>query len=101
MTTLNKTRITLKSFDHRALDQAVHSIKHNLKANGMSPAVVPMPTRMQKFTVIRSPHIDKKSREQFEIRTHKCIIDVPNPDPNFGEILRRISLTSAVEVSII
>lgn len=101
MTTLNHTRITLRSYDYKVLDQAVDSIMQSLRANGMSPAAVPMPTRIQKFTVIRSPHIDKKSREQFEMRTHKRFIDISDPDPNLGEILRRINLTSAVEVAII
>ena len=72
-----KIRIRLKAYDHRLLDQSAGEIVDTAKRTGASIAgPVPLPTKINKFTVLRSPHVDKKSREQFEIRTHKCLLDI-------------------------
>src|SRR5580700_6725816 len=75
-----KIRIRLKAFDHRLLDQSTTEIVETAKRTGAKVAgPIPLPTRINKFTVLRSPHVDKKSREQFEIRTHKRLLDILEP----------------------
>jgi small subunit ribosomal protein S10 len=75
-----KIRIRLKAYDHRVLDQSVKEIVETVKRTGGRVAgPIPLPTRMERFTVLRSPHVDKKSREQFEIRTHKRLLDILDP----------------------
>ena len=75
-------RIRLKAFDHRVLDQSTGEIVNTAKRTGAEVrGPIPLPTRIEKFTVLRSPHIDKKSREQFEIRTHKRLLDIIDPTP--------------------
>jgi small subunit ribosomal protein S10 len=75
-------RIRLKAFDHRVLDQSTLEIVNTAKRTGAQVrGPIPLPTRIEKFTVNRSPHIDKKSREQFEIRTHKRVLDIVDPTP--------------------
>ena len=96
-----KIRIKLKSFDHRILDQSVMQIVETAERTGAGIAgPVPLPTRIQKFCVIRSPFIDKDSREQFEIRTHKRLIDILNPTSKTIEALTRLNLPSGVDVEI-
>ena len=73
-------RIRLKAFDHRVLDQSAGEIVNTAKRTGAEVrGPIPLPTRIERFTVLRSPHIDKKSREQFEIRTHKRVLDIVSP----------------------
>jgi len=80
--TRERVRIRLKAFDHRLLDQASKDIVNTAKRTGAKVAgPIPLPTMINRFTVLRSPHVDKKSREQFEIRTHKRIIDILAPTP--------------------
>jgi small subunit ribosomal protein S10 len=75
-----KIRIRLKAYDHRILDQSVNEIVETAKRTGAQVAgPIPLPTVLNKFTVLRSPHVDKKSREQFEIRTHKRLLDILEP----------------------
>src|SRR6185295_6704740 len=75
-------RIRLKAFDHRVLDQSTSEIVNTAKRTGAQVrGPIPLPTRIEKFTVNRSPHVDKKSREQFEIRTHKRLLDIVDPTP--------------------
>ena len=75
-------RIRLKAFDHRVLDQSIREIVSTAKRTGAQVCgPIPLPTRIEKFTVNRSPHVDKKSREQFEIRTHKRLLDIVEPTP--------------------
>jgi len=94
-------RIRLKSFDHRILDQSAAQITETAEQTGAQVAgPVPLPTRIQKFCVIRSPFIDKDSREQFEIRTHKRLIDILNPTSKTIEALTRLNLPSGVDVEI-
>ena len=94
-------RIRLKAFDHRVLDQSTKEIVSTAKRTGARVrGPIPLPTRMEKFTVLRSPHIDKKSREQFEIRTHKRVLDIVDPTPQTVDALMKLDLASGVDVEI-
>ena len=94
-------RIRLKAYDHRLLDQSVREIVHTAKRTGAQVrGPIPLPTRIERFTVNRSPHIDKKSREQFEIRTHKRLIDIVNPTQETVDVLTRLELPSGVDIEI-
>lgn len=94
-------RIRLKAFDHRALDQAAQEIVGTARRTGASVrGPVPLPTRIEKFTVNRSPHVDKKSREQFEIRTHKRLLDIVDPTPQTVDALMKQDLSAGVAVEI-
>ena len=94
-------RIRLKSFDHKILDQSAAQIVETAEKTGARVAgPVPLPTHIQKFCVIRSPFIDKDSREQFEIRTHKRLIDILEPTSKTIEALTRLNLPSGVDVEI-
>ncbi|HEX15644.1 MAG: 30S ribosomal protein S10 [Deltaproteobacteria bacterium] len=96
-----KIRVCLKAYDHRLLDQSVREIVDTAKRTGARVAgPVPLPTRIQKFCVLRSPHIDKKSREQFEIRTHKRLVDIIEPTQQTVDALMRLELPAGVEVEI-
>ncbi|MDZ4760654.1 MAG: 30S ribosomal protein S10 [Alphaproteobacteria bacterium] len=94
-------RIRLKAFDHRALDQSAREIVSTAKRTGAQVrGPVPLPTRIEKFTVNRSPHIDKTSREQFEIRTHKRVLDIVDPTPQTVDALMKLDLSAGVAVEI-
>jgi small subunit ribosomal protein S10 len=94
-------RIRLKAFDHRLLDQSVKEIVSTAKRTGAEVrGPIPLPTKIEKFTVNRSPHVDKKSREQFEIRTHKRVIDIVNWLPQTVDALMKLDLASGVDVEI-
>jgi len=96
-----KIRIRLKAYDYRVLDQSVVEIVETAKRTGakiLGP--VPLPTKINKFTVLRSPHVDKKSREQFEIRTHKRLIDILEPSPETVDALMKLNLAAGVHVEI-
>jgi small subunit ribosomal protein S10 len=96
-----KIRIRLKAFDHRVLDQSTSEIVNTAKRTGARVhGPVPLPRRVNKFTVLRSPHIDKKSREQFEIRTHKRLIDIVDPTPQTVDALMKLDLAAGVDVQI-
>ncbi len=96
-----KIRIRLKAYDHRVLDQSVRQIVDTAERTGaIVVGPVPLPTRIEKFTVIRSPFIDKDSREQFEIRTHKRLIDVVEPGSKTIDALVRLNLPAGVDVEI-
>ena len=99
--TEQKVRIRIKSFDHKLADQAVRQIVDAVERTGaIVVGPVPLPTRIQKFCVIRSSNIDKDSREQFEIRTHKRVIDVLQPSPKTIDALSQLDLASGVEIDI-
>ena len=99
--TEQKVRIKIKSFDHRLADQVVRQIIDAVERTGaIVVGPVPLPTRIEKFCVIRSPNIDKDSREQFEIRTHKRIIDVLQPSSKTIDALSQLDLASGVEIDI-
>src|ERR687895_75320 len=91
-------RIRLKAFDHRVLDQATGDIARRTGAMIRGP--IPLPTRIEKFTVNRSPHIDKKSREQFEVRTYKRLLDIVQPTPQTVDALMKLDLAAGVDVEI-
>ncbi len=94
-------RIRLKAFDHRVLDQSTSEIVSTAKRTGAQVrGPIPLPTRMERFTVLRSPHIDKKSREQFEIRTHKRLLDIVDPTPQTVDALMKLDLAAGVDVEI-
>ncbi len=94
-------RIRLKAFEHRVLDQATLEIASTAKRTGARVrGPIPLPTRIEKFTVLRSPHIDKKSREQFEIRTHKRLLDIIDPTPQTVDALMKLDLAAGVDVEI-
>jgi len=94
-------RIRLKAFDHRVLDQATGEIASTAKRTGaLVRGPIPIPTRTEKFTVLRGPHVDKKSREQFEIRTHKRLLDIVDPTPQTVDALMKLDLAAGVDVEI-
>ncbi len=96
-----RIRIRLKAFDHKSLDQAARQIVETAERTGAQVAgPVPLPTKIEKFTVIRSPFIDKDSREQFEMRTHNRLIDVLEPTPRTVDALMRLNLASGVDIEI-
>jgi len=96
-----KIRIRLKAFDHRILDQSARQIVDTAERTGaLVVGPVPLPTRIEKFTVNRSPFIDKDSREQFEIRTHKRLIDVIEPGSKTVDQLMRLQLPAGVDIEI-
>ena len=94
-------RIRLKAYDHKLLDQSTVEIVNTAQKTGakiLGP--IPLPTKKNKFTVLRSPHVDKKSREQFEMRTHKRLIDIVNPTPQTVDALMNLDIASGVDVEI-
>ena len=94
-------RIRLKAFDHRLLDQSTKEIVNTAKRTGARVrGPVPLPTRIEKFTVLRGPHIDKKSRGQFEMRTHKRLLDIVDPTPQTVDALMKLDLAAGVDVEI-
>jgi len=94
-------RIRLKAFDHRVLDQSTHEIVDTARRTGAQVrGPIPLPTKLERFTVLRSPHIDKKSREQFEIRTHKRLLDIVDPTPQTVDALMKLDLAAGVDVEI-
>jgi small subunit ribosomal protein S10 len=96
-----KIRIRLKAYDHRVLDQSVGEIVDTARRTGAKVAgPIPLPTVLNKFTVLRSPHVDKKSREQFEIRTHKRLLDILEPTPQTVDALMKLDLSAGVDVEI-
>ena len=96
-----KIRIRLKAYDYRVLDQSTTEIVDTAKRTGATLAgPIPLPTSINKWTVLRSPHVDKKSREQFEIRTHKRLIDIFEPTPQTVDALMKLDLPAGVDVEI-
>ena len=94
-------RIRLKSFDYKLLDESAVEIVETAKRTGAQVAgPIPLPTALNKFTVLRSPHVDKKSREQFEIRTHKRLLDILEPTPQTVDALMKLDLSAGVDVEI-
>ncbi|MFZ9090122.1 MAG: 30S ribosomal protein S10 [Planctomycetaceae bacterium] len=94
-------RIRMEAYDHSVLDQSASDIVDTAKRTGaIVHGPVPLPTRMERYTVLRSPHIDKKSREQFEIRTHKRLIDIVQPTGKTVDALNKLSLPAGVDIKI-
>src|SRR5512147_780720 len=96
-----RIRIRLKAYDYRVLDQSTHEIVETAKRTGSQVAgPIPLPTVKNKYTVLRSPHTDKKSREQFEIRTHKRLLDILQPSQQTVDALMKLDLPAGVDVEI-
>ncbi|MBN1356434.1 30S ribosomal protein S10 [bacterium] len=96
-----KIRIRLKAYDYRLLDQSASEISTTSKRTGAKVVgPIPLPTKINKYCVLRGPHVDKKSREQFEIRTHKRLLDILNPTPQTVDALMRLELPAGVDVEI-
>jgi len=94
-------RIRLKAFDHRILDQSTSEIVNTARRTGAKiRGPIPLPTSLNRFTVLRGPHVDKKSREQFEMRTHKRVLDIVEPTPQTVDALMKLDLASGVDVEI-
>ena len=99
--TTPKIRIRLKAYDHKLLDQSAAEIVDTAKrTNAKVAGPIPLPTKINKYCVLRSPHVDKKSREQFEIRTHKRLIDIFEPTPQTVDALMKLDLPAGVDVEI-
>jgi small subunit ribosomal protein S10 len=99
--TLQKIRIKLMAYDHRLLDVSTAEIVDTAKRTGASVVgPIPLPTRREIFTVLRGPHVDKKSREQFQIKTHKRILDIVNPTSKTIDALKKLDLPAGVYVEI-
>jgi small subunit ribosomal protein S10 len=97
----DKIRIRLKAYDYRLLDQSVREIVETVRRTGGRLAgPIPLPTRIERFCVNRSPHVDKKSREHFEVRTHKRLIDIHQPTPKTVDSLMRLDLPAGVDIEI-
>jgi small subunit ribosomal protein S10 len=96
-----KIRIKLRAYDHRVLDQSATDIVETAKRTGARVAgPIPLPTRIERFTVNRSPHVDKKSMEQFEIRTHKRMLDIIEPTAKTVDELKKLNLPAGVDIQI-
>ena len=96
-----KIRIKLKGFDYRVIDQSASDIVDTAKRTGARVAgPIPMPTRIERYTVNRSPHVDKKSMDQFELRTHKRLIDIIEPTVQTVDELKKLNLPAGVEINI-
>lgn len=99
--TSKKIRIKLKAYDHRLLDQSARDIVEVVKRTGAQVAgPIPLPTKRTLFTVLRSPHVDKKSREQFELRVHKRLIEISNATADMVDALMKLEVPAGVEVEI-
>ncbi|KHE90785.1 30S ribosomal protein S10 [Candidatus Brocadiaceae bacterium S225] len=91
----------MEAYDHRILDQSAVDIMDTAKRTGARVSgPIPLPTRMERYTVLRSPHVDKKSREQFEIRTHKRLIDIIEPTPKTVDALNKLNMPAGIEIKI-
>jgi small subunit ribosomal protein S10 len=96
-----KIRIRLKAFDHRLIDRSAMEIVDTAKRTGaLVKGPIPLPTKIERYTVLRSPHVDKKSRDQFEIRTHKRIMDIIEPTDKTVDALMKLDLAAGVDVEI-
>ena len=96
-----KIRIKLKAYDHRILDQSVEEIVDTaIRTGARVVGPIPLPTKKNRFTVLRSPHVDKKSREQFEIRTHKRLLDILEPTSDTVDALMKLDLSAGVDIEI-
>jgi small subunit ribosomal protein S10 len=98
---MNKLRIRLKSYDHRVLDQSIKAIIDTAKRFGINIAgPIPLPTERSLYTVLRSPHVDKKSREQFEIRVHKRLVELNDVTPDIIDALNKLEIPAGVYVEV-
>jgi small subunit ribosomal protein S10 len=99
--TANRIRIRLRAYDARLLDKSTLEITETVRRSGAQVAgPIPLPTRISRYTVLRSPHVNKKSREQFEIRTHKRLLDIVDPSQQTLDALMKLELAAGVDVEI-
>ena len=99
--TSQKIRIRMKAFDHKLLDMSASEILDTaIRTGSRTAGPIPLPTTIVKYTVLRGPHVDKKSREQFEIRTHRRLIDILDPTPQTVDALMKLELSAGVDVEI-
>jgi len=99
--TTQKIRVCLKSYDHKLLDKSTTEIVDTVRRTGANVVgPIPLPTKINKFCVLRSPHVDKKSREQFEIRTHKRLLDILEPTQQTVDALMKLDLSAGIDVEI-
>ncbi|MDP7290191.1 MAG: 30S ribosomal protein S10, partial [Phycisphaerae bacterium] len=97
----DKIRIRMEAYDHRALDSSAKEIVDHAERTGARVrGPIPLPTRIERYTVLRSPHVDKKSREQFEMRTHRRLIDVIDPKPETMDALLNLDLPAGVDIEL-
>jgi small subunit ribosomal protein S10 len=97
----SKIRIRLKAYDHKLLDQSAADILDTARKTGAKVVgPIPLPTKINKFTILKSPHVDKKSREQFEVRTHKRLLDILEPTQQTVDALMKLDLSPGVDVEI-
>ncbi|MDI6641743.1 MAG: 30S ribosomal protein S10 [Elusimicrobiota bacterium] len=100
-TTAQKIRIKLRAYEHKVLDDSIAKIVDTTKRTGASiSGPVLLPTQIKRYTVLRSPHVDKKSREQFEVRTHKRLLEILDPTPKTIEELMKLELPAGVDIEI-
>lgn len=98
---MERIRIRMEAYDHEILDQSAAELVNKAKETGAKVSgPIPLPTRIERYTVLRSPHVDKKSREQFEMRIHKRLIEIENSTPQTTEFLKKLSLPASVDVEI-
>ena len=96
-----KIRIRIEAYDYKLMDQAIRDIVSSITKSGAQVVgPIPLPTTIERYTVLSSPHVDKKAREQFEIRTHKRIMDLINPTPKTMEALRNLNVPAGIEIQI-
>lgn len=96
-----RIRITLKAFDHRLIDQSTHEIVETAKRTGAEVrGPIPLPTKIERTTVLTSPHVDKDARDQYEIRTHKRMVDIVSPTDKTVDALMKLDLSAGVDVEI-
>jgi len=101
MKTQQKIRVRLKAYDHRILDQAAADITETAKRTGAKVVgPIPLPTRREDYTVLRSPHVNKKSRDQYQLKTHKRLLDILEPTAKTIDALRKLDLAAGVDVEI-
>ena len=101
MSNANTIRIRLKAYDHKLLDRSMQEIVTIARQTGAKiVGPIPLPTRISRYTVLRGPHVNKKSREQFEIRTHKRVLDIVDPTPQTVDALMKLDLAAGVDVEI-
>ena len=101
MKTQQKIRIRLKAYDHRILDQAASDITETAKRTGAKVVgPIPLPTRREDYTVLRSPHVNKKSRDQWQLKTHKRLLDILEPTAKTIDALRKLDLAAGVDVEL-
>ena len=99
--TRQKIRVKLRAYDHRLLDQSTQEIVETARRTGAKVSgPIPLPTRREIYTVLRSPHVDKKSREQFQVKTHKRLLDIVNPTSKTIDALRKLDLPAGVDVEL-